>query len=334
MSKKVGMLMMISALTKDIAVLLSGFICLIASADRFVIGASRFARLCGISPMVVGIVLVGFATALPELLVSLFSALKGSSGLAVGNALGSYLTNLGLVLGVSALVCPLLVSKRLLTYEYPIMFASLLLAWLLMSDGFLSQGNAYILLMGFFAYGVFLWFSSGHESKAVQKAVVKSELLHHEDMSMTNALLHLILGLAVMLFSVNWITVSAIDIARYFKISEMVIGLTIVAIGTSLPELAASVISALKGEHEIAVGNVIGSNIIGMLAVLAMPALFSPGKLDPMVLKRDLPLMLAMTIFSFLFLKRDAGRVVIGRFLGAALLLSYLGYLVLIVLTR
>jgi cation:H+ antiporter len=315
-----------------ILMLTLGFLLLVWSSDRFIVGVARVATLLGLSRMVVGIVFVGFATAFPELLVSLFASLDGHPKLALGNALGSYITNIGLVLGVSALVKPLKIHMRFLWQELPIMTLSLFLGLgLLALGGDLTESDGFILLLGFLAYTIYLVMAARSESQDLKKDIIKSDVLHHEEMSLVMASFWLVLGLGLMLLSVTWITENAVLIAKYFGINDLVIGLTIVAIGTSLPELAASVASALRGEHEIAVGNVIGSNIIGMLAVLAMPGIFAPSQIPIHILWREGGVMILLTFMLWIFVGRDEQHITISRPLAATLVLIFSGYLLFLV---
>lgn len=312
--------------------LIGGFIVLMYAADRFVISIAGLGRYYQINPCVVGIVFVGFATAMPELMVSLAAAYKGAGHMAMGNAIGSYITNITLVLGASVLVCPLLVHRSIVYQEQSIMFMALILSWALVSDGVLSRADAMILISSFGAYVLFLWYSAKHQSKAVFKQLEASTSLDQQDLSIRASWVFMILGFVLMMLAVDWITQAAMSIATILGIAEWIIGLSIVAIGTSLPELAASMMAAYHGEHDIAFGNVIGSNIIGLLGVLAMPGMIKPGKIPQSLLDVELPLMLFVTLMLMLGGKRRTDCICFNRWFGGLLVLIFLGYIIWLII--
>jgi cation:H+ antiporter len=277
------------------------------SADRFVCDVALLGRFLGCSPMFVGIVLVGFATAFPEMLVSFFSAWQGHNLMALGNAFGSFITNIGLVIGMTTLFKVVKLNKRFMHYELPIMGGVLLIALYLMHDGVLSRLDAYGLLALFCGYMIYLYWMSKHEPQAVVQDVAHAQKRLQQEHTIHRKMLFFVLPLfsfAIMLFSVNWVVVGAISVAHYFGLSELVIGLTIVAIGTSLPELAASVAAVRRNEFEIAIGNVIGSNIIGILVVLPMSSLFTDTVCSMQALMRDGLAMFVGVVLCFVTLKR------------------------------
>jgi cation:H+ antiporter len=278
---------------------ISGFALLVWGADRFVVGASATARNLGVSPLIIGLTIVGFGTSAPEMLVSAIAAASGNPNLGIGNALGSNITNIGLVLGITALVTPLAVHSETLKREFPILFAIMVVALLLLVDSKMDRLDGIILLSGM---GVMLyWMTSlGLRERKVGDPM-ESEYIDEipAHMPMAQAMLWLVVGMAVLLGSSRMLVWGSVNIAQWFGISDLVIGLTIVAIGTSLPELAASVISALKGEHDIAVGNVLGSNMFNLLAVLGMPGLIMPATTPPELLSRDFPAMIGLSIALF-----------------------------------
>ena len=307
-----------------IAVIL-GFVLLVWGADRFVHGASAVARNLGVSPMIIGLTIVGFGTSAPEILVSVVSALEGNPGLAVGNALGSNITNIGLVLGLTAIICPLLVKSETLRREYPAMFAVMLLSLALMMDGDLGRTDGIILLCGL---GLMIYWMVSLGLRKSKVDPMEYEYAQEIPLITTQkALLWLLAGFAVLLVSSRILVWGSINIAHALGVSDLVIGLTIVAIGTSLPELAASILSALKKEPDIAIGNVIGSNMFNLLAVLGLPAIISPMPLDGAVLSRDYPFMIGLSIalFTMAYGFRGDGRV--NRVEGGLLLLSYIVYM-------
>lgn len=319
--------------------ILSGFLLLIWSADRFVMGASGIALNFGVSPLVIGLTIVGFGTSAPEMIVSGVAAYEGTPNLAVGNALGSNITNIALVLGITALVTPLMVHSKILKREYPIMFMIMILAWGLLWDGELSPTDGYILILGMFALMAFITLMGLHEKKQLNEKDPLDEEFNEEiprGMSTSAAFFWLLLGLIILLVSSRLLIWGAVNIAHAFHISDLVIGLTIVAIGTSLPELAASITSALKGEHEIAIGNIIGSNMFNLLGVLGIPAIMTGAlfdiniTLDPSVLNRDYPVMMALSILLFVFAYGFKGNGRLNRIEGSILLMCYVAYMIVI----
>ena len=307
-----------------IAVIL-GFLLLVWGADRFVHGASATARNLGISPLIIGLTIVGFGTSAPEILVSIVAALDGNPGLAVGNALGSNITNIALVLGATALITPLVVKSEILRREYPAMFAVMLLALALIMDGELSRTDGTILLLGL-CLMIYWMIMIGLRKNRVDP--MEYEYAQEIPLISTQkALLWLLAGFLVLLFSSRILVWGSINVAHALGVSDLVIGLTIVAIGTSLPELAASVMSALKKEPDIAIGNVIGSNMFNLLAVLGTPAVIAPIPLESGVLTRDYPFMIGLSIALFIMAYgfRDNGRI--NRIEGGLLLLAYVAYL-------
>jgi cation:H+ antiporter len=308
------------------AAILAGFGLLIWGADRFVTGAAAIANNFGISPLLIGLTIVGFGTSAPEILVSGMAALQGNPGLAIGNALGSNIANIGLVLGVTVLVAPLSVSSSTLKREYPMLLAICLVALLLMLDGELGRIDGVILLTGLvlMLYGMVRIGRLGGRTEDPMKQEYAAEI--PQQMATSTALLWFIFGLALLLISSRMLVWGAVEIATAFGVSDLVIGLTIIALGTSLPELAAGVASALKGEHDIAIGNVIGSNMYNLLAVLAMPALLAPGPFAPEVLMRDMAVMIGLTLAMFLMSYGFGSPGRINRFEGLLLLLAFICY--------
>ena len=312
----------------SILAVISGFAVLIWGADRFVYGAAATARNLGVSPLVIGLTIVGIGTSSPEILVSAIAAYNGNPALAVGNAIGSNITNIALVLGVTAMIVPLLVKSDTLKREYPIMFLVMMLALVLCLDGELSRIDGAILFTGLVI--MIIWMVKlglrKHETDQLETEF-EQEIPY---ITTANALFWLALGMILLLLSSKALVWGAVNIAHAFGISDLVIGLTIVAIGTSLPELAASVMSALKGEPDIALGNVIGSNMFNLLAVLSIPGLIAPHALDPEVLTRDFPFMIGFTIAMFImaFGFKESGRI--NRFEGALLVMGYIGYMVVL----
>ena len=310
----------------DIAAVIVGFSLLIWGADRFVNGAAAIASHLGVSPLLIGLTIVGFGTSAPEILVSGMAAWQGNPGLAIGNAIGSNIANIGLILGTTALIVPLTVHSKILRREYPIMLAVSLLAVGLMANGSLTVTDGIILLI---ALVIVLWLLAKFalQDRKGQDALGKEfeEELPLE-ISLSKAVGLFLIGLTALLIGSRFLVWGATNIAVSLGVSDLVIGLTIVAIGTSLPELAAGISSALKGEHDIAIGNIIGSNIFNLLAVLPVPALFGPGPFDPLALSRDLPVMIGLTIALYAFRYHFIAPGKINRLEGFILLSVFVGY--------
>lgn len=304
--------------------IVAGFLLLIWGADRFVDGAAALARNLGVPPLIVGLTIVGMGTSAPELLVSGMAAAQGNAGLGIGNAIGSNITNIGLVLGATALIVPLRVNSRLLRKEMPVLLLAMFFAWLLLADGNLQRLEGGLLLLALAAVLVWMAFTA---RRAARREPLANELELPPSMPTPRAAGTFLIGLIVLLGGSKALVWGAVDIAHRLGVSDLVIGLTIVAFGTSLPELAASIVSARKGEPDIAVGNVIGSNLFNVLGVLGLPGLIAPGRLPHGVVDRDFPLMVGMTLLLFLFAFSFRGKErIINRLEGGILLALFLGY--------
>lgn len=306
--------------------IISGLIILVWSADRFVIGAAATAKNSGMSPMLIGLTIVAFGTSAPEILVSVMASISGSGSLAVGNALGSNIANIGLVLGITALIAPLPVKSAVLRKEIPLLLGITLLAGAVLINLDITLIDAILLLCSLVACLVLF--------AKFQKSSDPADHLNDEaeeipDMSTNKAIFWLVLGLSLLVASSRMLVWGAVEIATQMGISELVIGLTIVAIGTSLPELAASVASALKKHHDIALGNIVGSNIFNLAAVMAIPGLVDPITLDAIAFNRDYLVMLAMTVALLIFclLQRPA---TVNRIEGGLLTAAYAGYMLVL----
>ncbi|WP_456405037.1 calcium/sodium antiporter [Thiolapillus sp.] len=304
-----------------------GLLVLIWSADQFVAGAAGLARTLGISTMVIGLTIVAFGTSAPEMLVSAVAALQGNSGLAVGNALGSNIANMALVLGVTAVVVPLAVHSRTLSREFPLMLVVMAGAWVLLWNGQLSRLNGLVLLTGMAA--VVLWTIHLAKTTGLEDPLLE-EMADEipEAMPAGRAWWLLFSGLALLLASSKLLVWGAVGIAQFYGVTDLVIGLTIVAIGTSLPELAATVVAARKQEHDLAVGNIVGSNLFNILAVLGIAGAIGPSAIDNAVLYRDFPLMLTLAVALYLMARgfNRSGHGLIKRWAGVVLLLVFLAY--------
>lgn len=306
--------------------ILFGFILLVWSADRFVDGAAATASHAGMPPLLIGMVIVGFGTSAPEMVVSAMAAAEGNPELALGNALGSNIVNTGLILGVTAIIAPIMVQSVIVKKELPLLFVISLLLGALLWNGVLGRGEAAILLLGFFS--LIGWsIYSGIKGKGDPLQADTEQELKEKQMSLGKAIFWLVLGLVLLVVSSRILVWGAVTIAQSLGISDLVIGLTIVALGTSLPELAASIAAARKGEHDIAIGNVVGSNMFNILAVVGIAGMISPiANVPDAVLSRDWLVMMAMTVALF-FMAYGFGRQGrINRFEGALLLTGYAAY--------
>ncbi len=316
-------------LVTAIAAVAIGVALLIWGADMFVDGASSVAKNMRVPPMVIGLTIVSIGTSLPEMIVAAMAALDGNRDLGIGNALGSNIANIGLVLGITALIIPLTVKSMTLRREMPVLFLVTFLAFTLMADGELSFVDGLILLAGLVM--LLAWMTMIGMKDRHDPLIEEFTDAIPDNLSMGKSALFFIVGLVVLIVSSRMVVWGAVDIAHYLGVSDLIIGLTIVAIGTSLPELVAAVASALKGEAELAIGNVIGSNMFNILAVLAMPALIHPGAFAPEALMRDFPVMLGFTAALFIvsFGLKDGK---ITRFEGGLLGAAFTGYLFLLYL--
>lgn len=282
-----------------IFLLVLGLVLLVVGAEALVRGASRSAAMVGISPLIIGLTVVAYGTSSPELVVSIQSAIAGEPDIALGNVVGSNIFNVLTILGISALIAPLIVAQQLVRLDVPIMIGVSVLTLLLGLDGSIDRPDGVLLFMGGVGYTVFLIYQSRQEKDAAVQAEYLREYGERPLQSLQLWLLNLgyiLVGLALLVVGSRWLVEGAIAIAKALGVSELVIGLTIVAAGTSLPELATSVIASLRGERDIAVGNVIGSNIFNILAVLGLAGIFAPNGIPvaPAALKFDIPVMIAV----------------------------------------
>jgi len=311
---------------------LGGFILLVWSAERFVFGASALARNLGVAPLIIGMTIMGIGTSAPEMLVSAMAAANGNPAIGVGNALGSNIANIGLVIGATALITPLVVSSRILRREYPVLIGVTILAGLLMMDQELGHLDGVILLLGTLLLLAWLvWV--GKRPHTADPLETEFDVEIPTGLSMASAVLWTLFGLVILVMSSRLLVWGAVEIAHDLGVSDLVIGLTIIAVGTSLPELAASVMSALKREHDMAIGNIIGSNMFNLLAVLALPGLIQPSTLDSAVMQRDYPIVVAFTLALFIMAYGFKGRGRVNRVEGGFLLACFAAYMAWIGIT-
>jgi cation:H+ antiporter len=308
--------------------ILAGLIILVWSADKFVLGAAATASQLGMSPLLIGMTIVSLGTSAPEIFVSATAALQGSGVLAIGNAIGSNIANMGLVLGVTALIAPLPIQSKMLKKEVPILLLVTVIAGFALQNLNIDMMDSIVMFICL-AITLFWLFHETNDQGIV--GMDDEEAKELESMTQAKAIFWLVVGLIALIFSAQILVWGAVEVARHFGISELIIGLSIIAIGTSLPELAASITSALKGHHDIAIGNVVGSNIFNLLAVMPIPGLIATTEVGEEVLYRDYGTMLLITVFliGFIYIFRSKGRV--GRSAGTILLLGYFSYLGLLI---
>lgn len=299
-----------------IIALLSGFVLLIWSADEFTENGAKIANIFKISPFIIGLIIFGFGTSAPEMLVSALAAIKGNTGLSIGNAIGSNIFNIALVLGISAIISPIEVQGDILKKEWLFLMIATLCAGLLLWDHRLDFTDGMILLsllVLFFAYA----FNQAknkthHEFDELEHRVNKSQV--------KKTWVMLVVGLVVLVFSAKLVVWGGVEVAQIFGVSDLIIGLSVVALGTSLPELAVSITSVLKKQYAMVVGNVIGSNLFNTIAVLAIPGLIHPSDVPIEVINRDYPTMLLLTILLFVVSYKFGKKHIINRFEGFVLI--------------
>lgn len=310
----------------SLAAIVVGLALLVWSADLFVEGSASTARHFGMPPLLIGMVVIGFGTSAPEMVVSVLAASQGNPGLALGNAYGSNITNIALILGLTALISPIAVHSQVLRKELPILSAVTILAAWQIWDGQITRAEAAVLLVVFVA--LMAW-------TIRQGLLAKGDILGGEvvleleirTMPIRRSIFRLIIGLVLLIVSSRMLVWGAVEIAHGFGVSDLIIGLTIVAIGTSLPELASAIAATRKGEHDLALGNILGSNLFNTLAVVGLAGVIHPMSVGPEVFFRDMLVIAVLTLSLFVIgygFRGRGGRI--NRFEGAALLCCYIGY--------
>ena len=309
-----------------VAAVVFGLALLVWSADRFVDGAAATARHLGMPALLIGMVVIGFGTSAPEMVVSALASFQGNPGLALGNAYGSNIANIALILGLTALISPIVVHSQILRRELPVLTAVSLLAAAQLWDGHLSRLDAVVLLVVFAALMGWSILQGLRERSDPLGVETEQELVAHA-MPLPRALVWLAVGLVLLIVSSRILVWGAVSIAQALGVSDLIIGLTIVAVGTSLPELASSLIAVRKGEHDLALGNIIGSNLFNTLAVVGIAGAIHPLDVPPELLTRDMAVMGALTVSLFIIGYGFRGRIGhINRLEGAVLLTIFLGY--------
>ncbi|MFC3033012.1 calcium/sodium antiporter [Pseudoalteromonas fenneropenaei] len=315
----------------SLIVLILGFAALVWSADRFVFGAAALARNFGVPTLIIGLTIVAMGSSAPEMMVAAQAALADKTDTAVGNVVGSNIANVLLVLGVTALIRPLAVSSGILKREMPILILVSLAAWYIVSDNHFSFAEGAALMVGFVLFLLGLIYITKN-NKDLDDPLV-SETLEEvpQGVPTSKALLWLVIGMVLLPVSSGLLIDAAVDIAKYFGMSDLLIGLTIIAVGTSLPELAACIAGALKKEDDLALGNIIGSNIFNILAVLSLGGLINPATIDPAVASRDIYFMLAAALVLVVMSLNFRGARRINRLEGGLLVTSFVGYMYFII---
>jgi cation:H+ antiporter len=325
-------------ITMALALIVAGFFLLMWSADLLVDNASELGQRLGVSSFLIGIVVIGFGTSAPEMFVSAVAALKDQGNLALGNALGSNITNIGLVLGLAALLRPLPVTATTARKDIPIVITVGAIAIFLVSDGVLSHIDGFFLLA--LLIGYLVWSARNSEGFGGEPSIENLAKDPHElDLSLLNhpkggstktAIMWTIGSIILLMIASQMLVEGAVTIARSMGVSNLVIGLTIIAIGTSLPELAAAIAAARKGAHDMIIGNIIGSNVFNTLGVLGLTGAIQTTKIDTTALARDFPIMLLFTIAMFLFANSKGH---FSRREGATMLTAYVVYICYLVFT-
>lgn len=320
-------------MTLAILSLIGGIGLLMWSANRFIDGAAATARYLGMPPLLIGMLIVGFGTSAPEMVVSTQTALQGSPGLALGNAYGSNISNIGLILGLTAIISPIAIHSQVLRKEFPLLIGVTILAAWQLWNGEISRLDAAVLLLGFLGFVVWsIW-----QSRQQKDDAYGVEIEHHlttPEISRGRALLLLVLGLVLLIISSRILVWGAVGIAQAIGMSDLIIGLTVVAVGTSLPELASSLIAARRGEDDISLGNILGSNLFNTLAVVGIASSIQPIVVGPEVLTRDVLVMAVITVVLFLMGFSRRGNGSIGRGKGLLLLVSYAVYTAYLIITN
>ena len=313
---------------------IAGLAFLIAGAEALVRGASKLAKAVGLSPLIIGLTIVAFGTSAPEMAVSVLAGLAGNADISVGNVVGSNIFNVLFILGVSSLITPLMVSAQLVRLDVPLMIAASILMWILGADGRLGRIDGVFLFAGIVIYTAFLIYQGRKLNKEAQKA--KTPTLTNQKPALGAAMLVniglIVIGLGLLVIGSNWLVKGAVSIAQYLGVSQLLIGLTVVAAGTSLPEVATSVVAAIHGERDIAVGNVVGSNLFNILAVLGMSATVAPQgiAITDIALRFDIPIMTAVAVACLPIFFTGS---VISRWEGGLFLGYYLAYTLYLILS-
>ncbi|HIF9165557.1 TPA: calcium/sodium antiporter [Photobacterium damselae] len=307
-----------------VVLLCVGLALLVWSADRLVFGSAALARNMGVAPLVIGMTILAMGSSAPEMMVSATAALAGKTDTAVGNVLGSNIANIALILGVTAMLKPLAIGSTIIRRELPLMLVVTLIAGALLWDNYLGFAEGVLLLVLFVLFLLAMLYISKKAKQEGDVMVDEQESEIPQNVSNTASFIWIIVGLALLLYSSDMVVESAVTIAKYYGMSDLVIGLTIIAVGTSLPELAASVASVLKGEDDMAVGNIIGSNVFNILAVMGIPGILNPSAISPLAMGRDFYVMLGVSVLLLIMALGKNHRI--NRVEGGILLICFIAY--------
>ncbi|HIF9432961.1 TPA: calcium/sodium antiporter [Photobacterium damselae] len=307
-----------------VVLLCVGLALLVWSADRLVFGSAALARNMGVAPLVIGMTILAMGSSAPEMMVSATAALAGKTDTAVGNVLGSNIANIALILGVTAMLKPLAIGSTIIRRELPLMLVVTLIAGALLWDNYLGFAEGVLLLILFVLFLLAMLYISKKAKQEGDVMVDEQESEIPQNVSNTASFIWIIVGLALLLYSSDMVVESAVTIAKYYGMSDLVIGLTIIAVGTSLPELAASVASVLKGEDDMAVGNIIGSNVFNILAVMGIPGILNPSAISPLAMGRDFYVMLGVSVLLLIMALGKNRRI--NRVEGGILLICFIAY--------
>lgn len=313
----------------NILLLMAGLALLVWSADRFVYGAAAFARNLGLPPMLIGLTIVAMGSSAPEMFVAATASMEGMNDTAIGNVLGSNIANITLILGITALLGAITVTSQTLKREIPLMIAATVLAGYLLHDNMLTRIEGIVLLCGFFGLMGYLVYEA-ITNKTPDTLCDEADAEIPKDVPTWRAIVWILVGMVLLPLSADWMVDGAVGIAKTFGLSDLVIGLTIIAVGTSLPELAACVAGVLKKEDDLAIGNIVGSNIFNILAVMALPALISPGEIDTQASGRDFYMVLGTSTALAILVLSSGAKKQLTRWHGVLLLLVFVAYQIVV----
>lgn len=303
--------------------LLLSIIALVWAANHFVTGAFGLAQFYRVSPLVIGLTLVALGASLPAIMVAITAATEGRSELALGNAIGANIANIGLVLGLTIFLRPLTIKSSLIRQEYPLLLLVMLFSYSLMLDGYLSVMDGCLFLVGCIALICYLIYLAKHAKHDALSREFNQSIDNHRPMKAT--IVNLIIGFCILPLSAHYLVGSAVQLASKLGVSDLVMGLTIVAIGTSLPNIATSIVASFKGHDDIAIGNILGSNMYNLLVVMAFPGIISPSSVSHTILWRDIPVMFIITLVLSLITSQYKRKI--ERWHGGLLLLIYCCYI-------
>ncbi|NIZ46566.1 calcium/sodium antiporter [Entomospira nematocerorum] len=317
-----------------ILIIMVSLLFLFVGAHKFIDGAVVIARRLGMSSLMVGVIIIGFGTSTPEIIVSSLAALDNAPGIALGNAYGSNIVNIAFIIGITAIISPIIVQRKVILIEMPILLITALISLLLIYNGSLSRAGASLLLLLFVVYMSYTFIQSSRTSTNNTIATLDKTTKTINHNSLVKPTLILIIGLIAMLAGAKGFVYAASSLATIWGVSDLIIGLTIVSIGTSLPELFSSIVAATKRQHDMALGNIIGSNIFNTLVVVGLAGVINPiNSIDPMIIRRDIPVMLGFSLLLFIFALSFKKEYRISRIEGLIFLLLYVAYIALLIRT-